>query len=56
MRGNLVELTRAFVIGASFATCVVKAFTDVFMSLLGKLGGKGTSTWRPGVVPFPGRS
>ncbi|MBK6885800.1 MAG: large conductance mechanosensitive channel protein MscL [Tetrasphaera sp.] len=52
MRGNLVELAVAFVIGASFAT-VVKAFTDVFMSLLGKLGGKRNfDAWRPGDVPF----
>ena len=39
MRGNLVELAVAFVVGASFAT-VVTAFTAMFMDLLGKLGGK----------------
>ncbi|MFN8097585.1 MAG: large conductance mechanosensitive channel protein MscL [Dermatophilaceae bacterium] len=52
MRGNLVELAVAFVIGASFAT-VVGTFTDVFMSLLGKIGGKPDfNAWQPGGVPF----
>src|SRR5262245_52447059 len=39
MRGNLVELAVAFVIGAAFAT-VVSAFTDVLMGFIGKLGGQ----------------
>lgn len=34
MRGNLIELAVAFTVGAAFAT-VVKAFTDVLLSLLG---------------------
>ena len=51
MRGNLVELAVAFVIGASFAT-VVKAFTDMFMSLLGKIGGNPNfNSYQPGGVP-----
>ncbi len=44
MRGNLVELAVAFVMGAAFAT-VVKAFTDLFLSIISKVfGGKRTST------------
>src|SRR6476619_7043530 len=51
MRGNLVELAVAFVIGAAFAT-VVKAFTDVFVALIGKIGDKPNfDTYRPGGVP-----
>lgn len=51
MRGNLIELAVAFVIGASFAT-VVKTFTDMFMSLLGKLGGNPNfDSYKPGDVP-----
>ncbi|GAA1378657.1 large conductance mechanosensitive channel protein MscL [Luteococcus sanguinis] len=38
LRGNLVELAVAFIIGGAFAT-VVTAFTTVIMDLLGKLGG-----------------
>jgi large conductance mechanosensitive channel len=52
MRGNLIELAVAFVIGAAFAT-VVKAFTDVFMSLLGKIGGNPDfNNYKPGGVPL----
>lgn len=51
MRGNLVELAVAFVIGAAFAT-VVKAFTDVVLSLIGKVGGNPNfNTITPGGVP-----
>ena len=38
LRGNLVELAVAFVIGASFAT-VIATFTDVLMGFVGKIGG-----------------
>lgn len=38
MRGNLIQLAVAFVIGAAFAT-VVETFTAMFMDVLGKLGG-----------------
>jgi large conductance mechanosensitive channel len=52
MRGNLVELAVAFVIGAAFAT-VVKAFTDMVLSLIGKAGGKPNfNTITPGGVPL----
>jgi large conductance mechanosensitive channel len=51
MRGNLVELAVAFVMGAAFAT-VVTAFTAMLMSLLGKVGGRPNfDTYRPGGVP-----
>lgn len=50
MRGNLVELAVAFVVGASFAT-VVEAFTTMFMDVLGKLGGTPDfSQYNPGGV------
>lgn len=55
MRGNLVELAVAFVIGGAFAT-VVTAFTTMFMDILGKLGGTPDfSNFNPGgisVGPF----
>jgi large conductance mechanosensitive channel len=51
MRGNLVELAVAFVMGAAFAA-VVTAFTAMLMSLLGKVGGRPNfDTYRPGGVP-----
>lgn len=51
MRGNLVELAAAFIIAAAFAT-VVKAFTDVILSLIGKIGGKPDfNSIKPGGVP-----
>ena len=50
LRGNLVELAVAFVIGAAFGT-VVDAFTKMFMDILGKLGGTPDfSGWNPGGV------
>ncbi len=50
MRGNLVELAVAFVIGAAFAT-VVKAFTDMLLDVVGKLGGTPNfSSYAPGGV------
>ena len=39
MRGNVVDLAVAVVIGAAFGT-VVKAFVDVLLSLIGLLGDK----------------
>ena len=51
MRGNLIELAVAFVIGLAF-TAVVKAFTDLFIAVLGKLGGTPNfDSYRPGGVP-----
>jgi large conductance mechanosensitive channel len=52
MRGNLVELAVAFIIGAAFAT-VVTAFTNVILSLIGKAGGKPDfNSIKPGGVPI----
>ena len=55
LRGNLIELAVAFVIGGAFAT-VVTAFTTMFMDIIGKLGGTPDfSAWNPGgisVGPF----
>ena len=50
LRGNLVELAVAFVIGGAFAT-VVTAFTTMFMDIIGKLGGTPDfSAWNPGGI------
>ncbi|WP_130864836.1 large conductance mechanosensitive channel protein MscL [Acidipropionibacterium timonense] len=50
LRGNLIELAVAFIIGGAFAT-VVKSFTAIVMDLLGKLGGTPNfSSWVPGGV------
>ena len=38
LRGNLIELAVAFIIGGAFATLVV-AMVDVLMDLIGKVGG-----------------
>jgi len=52
MRGNVVDLAVAVVIGAAFTT-VVKAFVDVIMSLIGKIGGQPNfDAWRPQHVPL----
>ena len=52
MRGNLVELAVAFIIGGAFAT-VVTAFTAVLLSLISKLTGVGVNfdSYQPGNVP-----
>jgi large conductance mechanosensitive channel len=50
LRGNLVELAVAFIIGASFAV-VVTAFTKVILEAIGKvLGGSSFNfdEWQPG--------
>ena len=39
LRGNLVDLAVAFILGASF-TAVVTAFTQIIMSLIGLIGGQ----------------
>jgi large conductance mechanosensitive channel len=52
MRGNLIELAVAFIIGGAFAT-VVTAFTAVLLSLISKLMGDGVNfdSYQPGNVP-----
>lgn len=50
MRGNLVELAVAFIMGGAFAT-VVESFTAVIMDVLGKLGGTPNfSSFAPGGI------
>jgi large conductance mechanosensitive channel len=56
LRGNLVELAVAFIIGAAFAT-VVTAFTKIVVELLAKAGGSPDfDSFKPGgltsVGPF----
>jgi large conductance mechanosensitive channel len=53
MRGNLVELAVAFIIGGAFAT-VVTSFTAVVLSLIAKVtGGKNPdmTSFKPGDIP-----
>lgn len=52
MRGNLIELAVAFIIGGAFAT-VVTTFTAIIMNLIGRLGGSPNfDSWHPGGVPI----
>jgi large conductance mechanosensitive channel len=56
LRGNLVELAVAFIIGGAFAT-VVQSFTKIVIEVLAKLGGAPNfDAWAPGgltsVGPF----
>ena len=52
MRGNVVDLAVAVVIGVAFGT-LVKSFVDVVMSLIGKIGSQPNfDAWRPGGVPL----
>jgi len=39
MRGNLIELAVAFIIGGAFAT-VVSTFTGIMLGFIGKIGGQ----------------
>jgi len=51
MRGNVVDLAVAVVIGTSFAA-VVKTFVNLLMALIGKLGGQPNfDTWQPYKLP-----
>ncbi len=50
MRGNLLELAIAFVLGGAFAT-VIKSFTAMLMDIIGKIGNTPNfSAWAPGGV------
>ena len=52
LRGNLIELAVAFIIGGAFAT-VVNATVELIMGLVGKIGGEPDfSGWDPGGLPF----
>lgn len=53
MRGNLVELAVAFIVGGAFAT-VVTSFTAVILSAIGKVtGGENPNVdeFQPGGIP-----
>jgi len=50
LRGNLIELAVAFIMGGAFAT-VVTATVTVIMDIIGKVGGQPDfSNWVPGGV------
>ena len=52
LRGSLVELAVAFIMGTAFAT-VVTATVNLIMGLIGKIGGQPDfNAWRPGGLPF----
>ncbi len=52
LRGNLVELAVAFVMGTAFAL-VVTATVNLIMSLIGKIGGKPNfNSIHPGGIPI----
>jgi large conductance mechanosensitive channel len=52
LRGNLIELAVAFIMGAAFAT-VVTATVNLIMGLIGKIGGQPDLTrWKPAGLPF----
>ena len=52
LRGNLVELAVAFIMGLAFAA-VVTATVDLIMGLIGKIGGQPDfSAWKPGGLLF----
>jgi large conductance mechanosensitive channel len=52
LRGNLIELAVAFIIGGAFAT-VVTSFTAVLLSMISKFTGEGVNfdRYQPGNVP-----
>lgn len=51
LRGNLVELAVAFIMGGAFAT-VVKATVDLVLGIIGKAGGKPNfNDIQPGGLP-----
>jgi len=50
LKGNLIELAIAFIMGTAFAT-VVTATVTLLMELIGKIGGQPDFTsWRPGGI------
>lgn len=50
LRGNLIELAVAFIMGTAFAT-VVTATVALIMDIVGKIGGEPDfSNWAPGGV------
>ncbi len=52
LRGNLVELAVAFVMGTAFAL-VVTATVNLILGIIGKIGDQPDfNAWRPGGLPF----
>lgn len=52
LRGNLIELAVAFIMGGAFAT-VVTATVDVIMGIIGKAGGQPNfNAWTPADLPI----
>jgi large conductance mechanosensitive channel len=52
LRGNLVELAVALIMALAF-TAVVTATVDLFMGVIGKIGGQPNfAGWRPGGLPL----
>ena len=52
LRGSLIELAVAFIMGAGFVA-VVDATVELIMGLLGKVGGQPDFRgWTPGGLPF----
>jgi large conductance mechanosensitive channel len=52
LRGNLVELAVAFIMGGAFAT-VVTAFTALILGIVAKIAGGNPdfTKWKPGHLP-----
>ena len=46
MRGNLVQLAVAFVIGAAFSALITALVADIFTPLIGVAGGFDFSSWK----------
>lgn len=52
LKGNLIELAVAFIMGGAFAS-VVTATVTLLMEIIGKVGGQPNFTaWRPGDIGF----
>lgn len=52
LRGNLIELAVAFIMGGAFAT-VVSATVNLILGLIGKAGDQPDfNLWKPGGLPF----
>ena len=51
MRGNLLDMAIAFIMGTAFAT-VVTTFTNIILSLISKIGGvPNFDNWTPAGLP-----
>ncbi len=53
LRGNVVDLAVAFILGGAFAQVIQSLVADVLTPLIGALGGRpDLSAWRVGPVAF----